>query len=204
MKNLIFILTTIFISTSANSQISIYLEGGANQGKSVFPDFEEIETSNKYGYYFAVIPQLNIWKNISVNGEFQYSLEGFQGANDLTSDLEYKYIRFIPAVDYKILDLVNVFAGVDLGYNFSVSYRSNGFDWTKAPNTSKGIKDFDFGVIAGARVEVKRFSFVIKYNFGVYNIGDFVLTDANGIGIGTPIQKNRVLQFGLAYRFQLI
>ncbi len=197
-KYLIALIVLFSFSYTINAQLSLILEAGSNFGKSEFQNLPHIETLNKYGFYFAAIPSLNLPGNFAANAEIQYSQEGFHAGNETTWDAKYHYLRIIPELEYQFLELIGLYGGVDIGINVGEEVKNPGQgNWLK---NSDFIKNNDLGLLLGVRVEIRKLSFDVKYNFGIKDINSITYTDIEGFPIEGVTQTNQVLQFGVGYR----
>ncbi len=206
MKKYLFILGLFLcFSVALDAQLKLDFEAGSNFSKSIFKcDFEYIQNDQvkvEFGYYFGLIPRLDINERLTLNTSFQYSQEGFS-IKEYDYMHRYRYIRLIPELESKIVnEQLSLSGGINVGYSFDKKLHRGGelFDL----NERNFIYDLDFGFVLGAKYSFNRFLFSVRYNVGIRDITDaraHVHESRTDMRSDEVIQKNRNLQLGVGIR----
>ena len=142
---------------------------------------------------------LKISKWLMAQGEFQYSLEGYE-SDGILGHLEHNmhYIRFIPGLAVRIIGPLNLIGGMNFGY---LALVDGGKERNRFTFSREFYRKTDLGILAGFNIEVAKINLVIKYNFGLVSISDNANTVQYFMGPLKIYAKNRFLQVGLGYRF---
>ena len=207
MKSIIIItlLTTCGMATTMFGQLSLNFSAGMNNSNCRFEEFKGLSESPeaRLGYCFGVGPEYEISKKIHVQVDFQYSIKGFDtgtGSNLVPSGFRYQYVDIIPEVEFHFLQYLALGLGVNYGVKVDEQIKISDGDWSEP--FVKTINSTDFGLVFKVEANFKNIFGFVRYNTGLNNIAEGLLTDDNGLLIEDAKQLNRNLQIGLGYKLR--
>ncbi|HMG16622.1 MAG TPA: outer membrane beta-barrel protein [Saprospiraceae bacterium] len=200
-----FIFLISIISNKLNAQVSIAPNMGVNISKSLFTEYF---FPTKYSTYFygGAIVKYNISEKLAIQTALQYSQKGYhKEAGDfevLLPEVRYSYLDIQPTIEFKVIDFIGIYGGINYGIKLKEEYKFPGSDWFNGSN-NKTIKDYDFGGLLGIRYYYNNFFINAQYNQSFLNISTLHFTDAQGNEKDYASQKNSTFQFGVGYFFRL-
>ncbi|TNE69577.1 MAG: PorT family protein [Bacteroidetes bacterium] len=115
-------------------------------------------------------------------------------------DYRLGYLEMIPQVEWQPVGYFGIAAGPYLSYRMTeeVQY-GEVVDWTDTKEYEL-YKDTDFGIAARLQATYGRISAFAGFQFGLADISNITLTDANGQPVRSLGLKNRSVSTGLAFR----
>lgn len=182
------------ICGSGFGQVSFGLKGGVNLNNIVTKDVPaSIPFINQndvaIGFHIGLFSQIKLTDRLSLIPELQYSQRGVKytsGGNSRTIKVNYLELPILASYSIKSF-------AIDFGPQ--VSYRLS--------STIDAYKDFDFGLIGGARFNFAgNFSMIAKYYYGLTAISEIAFTNSNGQSLGNAGDYSRNIQFGIGYKIK--
>lgn len=195
MKNILFILITLGVFTSSNSQTkkSFGLRGGVNMSSLSNANLDD--KTNGYLSAFAHIKFSNLY---TLQPEIGYSNQGGRARNSINNDVN---------IDYITLSVVNKFFIKDSGFHFLIGPGVD-FDFD---DTLVGLSNRDEGndvtfaditISLGFGYEFKNgLGFEARYKQGFVDVFSGNWHDFESHLYEDEVQFNEVFQLGLFYKF---
>jgi hypothetical protein len=199
MKQLTFLIFTLFISILSYGQINFGLKGGANLAnvKGFVTDGRKI----RLGEYAGLLSEILIHKQLFIRPELLYSVKGYNFpalGNYNRGNLSLSYISLPILLGYQSTKKLKVLLGPEVSYLLEEKFKfSDGS--TLYPGDFNKI---DLGIDLGIAYPItKKLSSEFRYNYGFRDLVNVTFTDP----YGSPVRKgkmgaNRVLQIGLIYK----
>ncbi len=198
----ILILTCIIPSYG---QIALNLSSGMNFSNSKFEDIDSFDPKQKRGVFIGLGTNMEVFKNIRIGLDFQYSEKGYDAhfANGGINEFRNTYLDVLAEMDYQVLKYVHVGLGVKYGLLINHKFRWDEGDWIKPE--FKHIKENDIGILGKLQFQYENFFALIRYDLGIFNVANEIQF-ASPHGVFDVKQFNRNLQLGLgySYRFNLL
>lgn len=204
MKRIILItfLLAFGINESMFGQINLNFSSGMNYSKCKFEEFKGGSPQGRFGYFIGIAPSYQIRKKIQFQVDFQYSLKGFDTANETNlTALEYKYAYFdiIPEIEYYFIENLALGLGVNYGIRINEQTKIGDEDLSNS-GYYQWTKPTDFGLTGKLKFNSKDLFVFVRYNLGLKDIGDVIFTDETGQIIEDEKQFNRNIQIGIGYK----
>jgi hypothetical protein len=199
MKKIAFVFSMILfmvISSQAYSQFRIGLKGGINA--SEFSGINQtIFTENVTGYHAGVFMRVGLL-GFSIQPEALFNSKGGATA---THRFNLEYVDFPLLLSFNMLRFFNIHVGPYL----SVLTNAEAIDITATNGTNTilpdinrhSFRDHDWGISAGAGIDISRISLGVRYNRGLTNVTDDPALGNNNIEINNA--RNSVWQFFLGF-----
>lgn len=208
MKNVmrIIVLTLMFITIySKSSAQKLYVKGGLNFSKVLYIVDDETVSDDfdtKTAYHVGLVAEFPISDIYSFETGLLLSAKGFKMGNDdfeTKMNLTYLDIPLTAKATFdvgsvKLFGLFGPYVGVGLSGKFKRTYEgeTETEDVRWGSDEDADVNRLDFGLTAGAGIELKAFQIGLNYSFGLANMSP----DSYDISA-----KNRVLGISVAYRF---
>ncbi len=208
MKNVfrIFVLTLMFIAINGNlSAQKLYVKGGLNFSNMLLKaDDENLsdELKSRTAYHVGLAAEFPISKIYSFETGLLLSAKGFkmsEGDFESKMDLTYLDIPLTAKATFdvgsvKVFGLFGPYVGVGLSGKFKQTFdgetETEDVNW--GSDDDSDMKRIDFGLTAGAGIEIKAFQIGLNYSLGLANLNP----ESDDMTL-----KNRVLGISVAYRF---
>jgi len=187
------------------AQISVGAKAGVNY--AYFPDVEDgvvlnFSTQAIIAPHMGAFAEFGLSERFAISTELLYSVKG--------SKIE-QFIIFAPSVQTFSTSYVSVpilgkiklrklgiLGGVEPSAIISERVRFNNDPW----QTAQGLSNtFDFSLIGGLDVRVKKLYFTARYIHGLSSALTINFTNENGEAIGEGTNPNRVFQISAGYYF---
>lgn len=211
MKNIfrIFVLTFMFIAINGNlSAQKLYVKGGLNFSNMLFKADDETlsdDFKSRTAYHVGLAAEFPISKIYSFETGLLLSAKGFKmSEGDFESKMNLTYLD-IPLTakatfdvgSVKVFGLFGPYVGIGLSGKSKFT-ENDGENETIEKDVNWGsdddsdMKRLDFGLTAGAGIEIKAFQIGLNYSLGLANLNP----ESDDMTL-----KNRVLGISVAYRF---
>lgn len=186
-------------ATSAAAQPAVFgIKGGANRATVSFdpePPADVLDQRTGFvGGLFVVVPVAGL---IGFQGEALFSQKGTSedgGAGDLA--LDYLEVPLLLRVGRVSLGrpAFHAFGGPSLGLKLRARATSETFDGeTEEEDIAEDVEGFDFGMVAGAGVDIGRFTVDGRYTWGLRRV--------NSVAADEVTFRNRVFSIMAGVRF---
>lgn len=198
-KNLLLLLFCFFWSF-----IQLFAQG-VELGVKVGTDLQKISGASfsdkfAFGYHYGAFAKLKLTSSFAIQPELYYSTvnldtaSGFSAiyGNVNTQKLRFGYIHVPVLVNFRF----NKRLDIQVGPKFSMLTDKNS---TVFANGKNAIKTGDVSAVVGAQVNILRFRFYGRYQFGLNNLNNFSEI-ANAVA-SKEKWRNQVLHLGVALRF---
>lgn len=188
-----------FVHNLLHAQFDLGIGGGLNAGKSIYVN-QPWKTSPALNYFAEIRPVYHFSPRWSAGLGVQFSQKGHVPApSGITpADLRLRLIDLLPAVEFRVVDYLGVFGGMNAGFKLSEEWKLNG-QWLKP--VFETLNQVDFGALIGVRLYYKNFCFSAHYNHSLVSFDDITYTDENGDKIeGTKMLLENA-QAGVGYVF---
>jgi len=163
----IFLLVVLFFTVSTIQAQDKFLKFGIKAGvnfSNVKGDVENIDFKTKSGYHFGGLVEMRVFKNLSIQPELLYSVQGAKvdTALDGVEDLDFKYVT-IPVMAKFYL---NENLSLEAGPQFAFLADDNAGDTFKT-------KSFDLSLAGGLSYDITRNIFLqARYIAGLSEVSD--------------------------------
>ncbi|MCB0688571.1 MAG: outer membrane beta-barrel protein [Saprospiraceae bacterium] len=204
MNKSIIVIAFLFITgftVSVSGQINLDFSSGINNSNSKFQNFGIIATQPRWGYFFGITPNYQLHEKIKLAIDFQHSVKGFNidnPNNQTASAYKFSYLDIIPEVEYLVSRNLTFGLGINYGLKLSEQSKFKNSAWMNM-NDFTTIKSTDFGLTGTLTIFHHNVFGFARYNLGLKNISDVILTDENGQVSDQAKQLNRNIQIGLGY-----
>lgn len=204
MKRIILItfLLAFGITESMYGQINLNFSSGMNYSNCKFEEFEGVSPQGRFGYFIGIAPSYQISEKIQFQVDFQYSLKGYDTANEsnfIASDFRYAYFDIIPEIEYYFIENLALGFGVNYGIKINEQFKIGNEDWSNSGDYET-INPIDYGLTGKLKFNYKNLFGFVRYNIGLNDIADVTFTDRNGQSIEDAKQLNRNIQVGIGYK----
>jgi len=177
--------------SSANAQLPFTLGIKGGGSLSILTEVDNADV--RPGFVGGLFTQFKLpVTGLSVQPEVLYTQKGFEEEQgDGSAELDYievpVLIKFNLPIPSKLVK-PNVYVGPYAAYNINSELNLGG-----ATAGDEAITDYDYGIVAGGGLDIKKFSFDIRYTGGIENVFEdsFATTD----------DKNEVLSVLIGFRF---
>ena len=178
MKYLLLFVAAVFSVIISHSQMSLGVKGGLNLATI---SGEYVDGYNpKAGLHIGGYANLSMTKNLSVQGEVMYSMQGAKWEGGGKSSLNYLQIPVLAR--YNFTPQVFAEAGPQIGFLVSAKDAYEG----ESVDIKEYLEKTDFSIAVGGGYNINpKLAVYARYNLGLTNI--------------YISEKNRVFQVGVSY-----
>jgi hypothetical protein len=115
-------------------------------------------------------------------------------------DYRLSYIDIAPQIEFRPIQLLGIAVGPYMSYRMGESVKyGDVIDWTSTKDTEL-FNDTDLGLTAKLSGNLGTVSLFASFQFGLSDLSNIILTDANGQPVQVLGLKNRAFLVGLGYR----
>ncbi|MGK0364639.1 MAG: hypothetical protein ACI85O_001697 [Saprospiraceae bacterium] len=205
MKKNLSIFVFVLSTASIFAQINIGAKAGVNY--AYFPNIEFSEDFNFttqpiLAYHIGAIAEFDLSKRFAISTEILYSIKGSEidqlviGVPTVQT-FATSYIS-LPILGKVKLSKLGILGGIEPSVIASERVRFNNGSWQSAEGL---FNTFDFSLIGGLDLRIKKLYFAARYIQGLRNALTVSFSDVNGQPLGNGTNPNRVFQFSAGYFF---
>lgn len=196
----IFLLTffILFLAQSHFGQISIGAKAGIN-----LSTWSTNGSNTLTSFHGGALAQFELSDRFNASVELLYNgkgtdLDDFIPNNPMKFTVQYISLPVMFGYD---VGQVTFKAGVETSKLLSSSVEIN----SQEQDVPEAFEDWDYGLLGGVTLQiVSGLSLEVRYVYGMKDVVDLLFVDENGQFLARLDEgKNRVLQFGLRYQFEL-
>lgn len=200
MKKILFLFFAFsLVHTLLHAQFGLGVSGGLNAGKSIYVN-RPWKTSPALNYFAEIRPVYHFSPRWSAGLGLQFSQKGHVPApRGITpADLRLGLIDLLPAVEFRVVDYLGIYGGMNVGFKLSEEWKFDG-QWLKP--VFETLNQTDFGALIGVRLYYRNFCFSAHYNRSLVSFDNITYTDENGNAVeGTKMLLENA-QVGIGYVF---
>jgi hypothetical protein len=192
----------LFLINIVNSQINIQVSGGIDLSTVSYDGPDVINPQIFKGYHLELNFQHELGENFNLNILGQYLSRGYLIKNSNGSGVKRNYIDLQPELSFKPLINTEIGIGLYFGVLHSFYSKSSNGDWQNLADI--GITDKnDHGLSFLIRQSINHVVLYLRYKYGIQKLNEIMYTDINGNPIGSSTEKNRQIQIGIGYNFNI-
>ncbi|RMD99638.1 MAG: PorT family protein [Bacteroidetes bacterium] len=205
MKNLLFLLAVCFSFTgNIQAQVFLNVSGGANYSNYNVKNNYGVDFNPRFGYFINLDPGYQISEKLKLHLGIQYSERGYKSTfdtpphNTSSTETKFKYLDFLPELDYYVYSPLSIGLGFYYGIKLSEQFRSGNDPW--ATTTLDLSKSTDLGLSTKIQFDFEPALLFIRYTKGLVDVTEINFTDENGVPVENAKQKSSCIQFGIGVK----
>ena len=194
---IVFILITMS-AHHTHAQVELGAKAGIN-----LTSWSSRESNTQTAFHAGILGDFNLNEDWSASVEVLYSGKGTDLSDYIPNNpmsFTLKYLSMPVMIGYNVKQ-VTFKAGLEVSSLLSSLIEINNME----TNLPEAFEDWDYGILAGATLQIfKGLHLEVRYVYGLKDVVEIYFVDVNGQALGVLNEgKNRALQLGLRYEFEL-
>jgi len=199
---LVLMLIFYFIKTG-HSQFSAQISSGVDASSVNYEGLSTINPKTILGYHGEFNLCYEIGERVNLIIATQFTSRGFLIENSNGSGYRRNYLDFQPELSIEPFNNMEFGAGIYYGLLISSQYRASNEEWVNLLAFQHTDLN-DLGLSLLFRQSIGNVVLYVRWKHGIRNLNKIVYTDNKGTPIANSRERNRQLQVGVGYRFNLI